>query len=236
MEILFQNTDYVILNKPSGVYSIPDHYQNPNNALDFVRKKFPEVFVVHRIDKDTSGCLAFALNVEAHRHLNILFEQHTVKKTYWALVHGRLAKSNGTITKALAPHAHKQHLVVVNEKFGKEAITHYEVLEQFKNFALVQCQIETGRMHQIRVHMQDLGHPILCDPFYSAQSEFFISQIKRKYNLSKWEESEQPILKRLALHAAEISFGDTNEKIISAQAELFKDMKAVLQQLRKWDR
>lgn len=235
LETLFENDDYVILNKPSGLLSIPDHYANPNNLRDLLLREHKEIFVVHRIDKDTSGCIVYAKHAEAHKHASMAFEHHEVAKVYHTIVHGQLREKSGTVNQKLAPHPTKQNIVVVNNNYGKEAITDYEVLEEYKSYSLVRCIIHTGRMHQIRVHMEYLGHPILCDPFYSANTEFYVSSIKRRYNLAKNELDERPILKRLALHAHKLSFTDMHGHIISAEAELFKDMSASLQQMRKWN-
>lgn len=234
-DILFENDDYIILNKASGLLSIPDHYGNPNNLSGLLKKKYGEIFIVHRIDKDTSGCIVFAKNSVAHKHASIAFENHEVHKEYLAIAHGVSREVQGTIEEKLMPHPSKQHQVVVNNRYGKEAITQYKVEEQFKNYSLFSCNIQTGRMHQIRVHLQHIGHPILCDPFYSSSGEFFISSIKRKYNLAKDDENEQPLLRRLALHAFRLSFTDEKGNRIKAEAPLFKDMRATLQQLRKWN-
>ncbi len=235
IETLFENDDYIILNKPSGLLSIPDHYANPNNLRDLLSREHKDIFVVHRIDKDTSGCIVYAKNAEAHKHASMAFENHEVSKEYQTIIHGQLSEKSGTVKQKLAPHPSKQNIVVVNNNYGKEAITDYEVVEEFKSYSLVSCKIQTGRMHQIRVHMEYLGHPILCDPFYSASTEFFISSIKRRYNLAKDELNERPILKRLALHAHKLSFKDIKGNTIEAQAELFKDMRASIQQMRKWN-
>lgn len=235
-EILFDNDDYVIVNKPSGLLSIPDHYGNPNNLTDLLRRRHEEIFICHRIDKDTSGCIVFAKNAEAHRHASMAFENHEVAKEYLAIAHGTFREETGTVEQKLLGHPTKQHLVVVNNSYGKEAKTDFKVLEQYKSYALVSCVIHTGRMHQIRVHLEHEGHPVLCDPFYSKGDSFFVSSIKRRYNLANDQEREKPLLYRLALHAHRIAFTDTKGKPVTAEAELFKDMRATLQQLRKWNR
>ncbi len=234
-EILFENDDYIILNKPSGLLSIPDHYANPNNLTDLLRRRYEEIFICHRIDKDTSGCIVFAKNKDAHRHASMAFENHEVAKEYLTIAHGNFRDPEGTIEEKLLGHPTKQHLVVINNSYGKEAKTDYKVLEQYKNFALVSCIIHTGRMHQIRVHLEYIGHAVLCDPFYSKGDSFFVSSIKRRYNLARDEENEKPLLFRLALHAHRIAFTDAQGNIIKGEAELFKDMRATLQQLRKWN-
>ncbi len=235
-EILFENDDYIILNKPSGLLSIPDHYGNPNNLTDMLRRKLGEIFIVHRIDKDTSGCIVFAKHAEAHRYASMAFENHEVEKEYLTIAHGNFSSEQGTIEDKLMPHGSKQHLVIVHNKFGKEARTDYKVLEQYKNYALVSCIIKTGRMHQIRVHLENLGHPVLCDPFYSPDKEFFVSSIKRRYNLARNEEREKPLTNRLCLHAHRIAFKDAHGTPVLAEGNLFKDMRATLQQLRKWNK
>lgn len=235
-EILFENDDYIILNKPSGLLSIPDHYGNPNNLTDMLRRKLGEIFICHRIDKDTSGCIVFAKNAKAHRFASMAFENHEVEKEYLAIAHGNFTETEGVIEDKLMPHGSKQHLVIVHNKFGKEARTDYKILEQYKSYALVSCIIKTGRIHQIRVHLENIGHPILCDPFYSPSNEFYVSSIKRRYNLKEDMERERPLTTRLCLHAHRILFTDEKGTLIKAEGNLFKDMRATLQQLRKWNK
>jgi 23S rRNA pseudouridine955/2504/2580 synthase/23S rRNA pseudouridine1911/1915/1917 synthase len=119
-------------------------------------------------------------------------------------------------------------------KKGKPSVTDYEVLEEFGWYSLVQFQIHTGRTHQIRVHMQHLGHPIVCDELYGEARPIFISSFKRNFKLSRSEEEERPILHRLGLHAHRLRFKDEARNEYSLEAPLPKDMKALLQQLRKW--
>jgi 23S rRNA pseudouridine955/2504/2580 synthase/23S rRNA pseudouridine1911/1915/1917 synthase len=126
----------------------------------------------------------------------------------------------------------KKGLMTVYRK-GKESITEYEVLDNFKLYSWMQFHILTGRTHQIRVHMKHLGHPIVCDELYGDGKPVFISSIKRKkFNLSKSEEEERPILCRLALHASKLKF-ELNGMTYDLEAELPKDLRALLQQLRK---
>ena len=108
-------------------------------------------------------------------------------------------------------------------------------MEQFRSYAWVRFNILTGRTHQIRVHMKHLGHPIACDELYGDNKSLLLSSFKKKFKLSKLQEEEKPILNRLALHASELSFTDTNNNALKFEAELPKDLKALLQQLRKWN-
>jgi 23S rRNA pseudouridine955/2504/2580 synthase/23S rRNA pseudouridine1911/1915/1917 synthase len=121
------------------------------------------------------------------------------------------------------------------DKKGKPSLTDYEVVEEFGSYSFVQFQIYTGRTHQIRVHMQWLGHPVVCDNLYGNSEPVFISSFKKKFKLSKSEE-EKPILSRLALHSSCLKIKDANGNAYTIEAPLPKDMKALLQQLKKWSK
>jgi 23S rRNA pseudouridine1911/1915/1917 synthase len=130
-------------------------------------------------------------------------------------------------------HPVKKGMMVINRR-GKEAITDYQVLESFRSYSLIQFRIHTGRTHQIRIHMKDIGHPVACDELYGDGKPVLLSMIKQRFKLSKNEEEEKPILGRLGLHSYELSFKDLDGKAITLEAGLPKDMRALLQQLRKW--
>ena len=121
--------------------------------------------------------------------------------------------------------------MVVNRK-GKPASTGYEVVENFGKYSLIKFNLFTGRTHQIRVHMKETGHPILCDPLYGDGKPFFVSSLKKNYNHSGFEE-EKPILNRLALHAARLSFTDMQGNPLILEAEMPKDMRALINQMNK---
>jgi 23S rRNA pseudouridine955/2504/2580 synthase/23S rRNA pseudouridine1911/1915/1917 synthase len=123
--------------------------------------------------------------------------------------------------------------MVINKK-GKSALTDFTLLESFGKFSLMQFRIHTGRTHQIRVHMKHIGHPIACDPLYGNGEPIMLSSIKKKFNLSKKEEEEKPLFNRLALHAERLQFTDAKKQKHKIEAPLPKDMRAFLQQLRKW--
>ncbi len=130
-------------------------------------------------------------------------------------------------------HPGKKGVMIVHKK-GKAAVTDYEVLEEFGKFSLLKFQIHTGRTHQIRVHMQHVGHPIVCDELYGDATPVLVSSFKHRFNLSKKEDEERPILSRLGLHAERLQFTDESGTKYNLEAPLPKDMKALLQQLRKY--
>jgi 23S rRNA pseudouridine955/2504/2580 synthase/23S rRNA pseudouridine1911/1915/1917 synthase len=124
--------------------------------------------------------------------------------------------------------------MIIHQKQGKPSITKFEVMESFGLYTFVKFDILTGRTHQIRVHMQNYGHPIVCDEVYGKVDPVFISQLKKKFKLSKEEEEEKPILQRLALHAFRLCFTDAAGKAIDVEAPLPRDMNAMLKQCLKW--
>ena len=230
--ILEEDENLVAINKAAGLLTIPDREGKEVSLKQLLKIKYGEIFTVHRLDKETSGIVIFAKNEETHKQLSQLFEARETDKIYNGFVLGSPFQEAGVINEPIAEHPVKKGLMTVYKK-GKESITEYEVLENFKLYSWVQFRILTGRTHQIRVHMKHLGHPIVCDELYGDGKPVFISSIKRKkFNLSKDEEAERPILSRLALHASRLKF-ELNIKLYELEAELPKDLRALLQQLRK---
>lgn len=232
---LFENDDFIVLNKPSGMLSIPDRTQSQPSLKDFLIGKLGGIFTVHRLDKDTSGVIVFAKNDTAHKYLSQQFEDRTAQKVYNGLVSGKLAASTGVIDEPIAEHFSKNGTMMINDK-GKPSVTAYQLLEQFRSFSWMQFQILTGRTHQIRVHMKHLGHPISCDELYGDGKAIMLSSFKKKFNLAKSADEERPLLNRLALHAAQLNFKDLLGNQQDYEAPLPKDLSAMLQQLRKWNR
>jgi len=230
--IIAETSDFIALNKPSGLLSIPDREGKDTSLKKLLIEKYSNIFTVHRLDRDTSGLIVFAKTEEAHKHLSQQFEERQTEKIYLGFVLGSLAEKKGTIDAPIAEHPVKKGLMTVYRK-GKESLTDYAVLEDFKIFSWIQFQIHTGRTHQIRVHAKHIGHPILCDDLYGDGKPILLSSLKHKFKLSKNELEERPILNRLALHALNLQFKDTNDEVIKLEAPLPKDLKALLQQLRK---
>src|SRR5687767_6112019 len=234
-----ETEDWIALNKPSGLLSIPDREGKDISLKKLLIEKYDSIFTVHRLDRGTSGLIVFAKTEQAHKHLSQQFaregsfgEERQTEKIYLGFVLGSLADKKGTIDAPISEHPVKKGLMTVYRK-GKESLTDYEVQEDFKIFSWVQFKIHTGRTHQIRVHAKHIGHPILCDDLYGDGKPILLSSLKHKFKLSKNELEERPILNRLALHALSLQFKDTNDDVIKLEAPLPKDLKALLQQLRK---
>ncbi|HET8573323.1 MAG TPA: RNA pseudouridine synthase [Edaphocola sp.] len=236
LNILFDNADYRAFAKPSGLLTIADRY-HPEipNLVTMARQKSGSLFVVHRLDKDTSGIVCFAKNEAAHRHLSQCFENREITKYYQAIVTGTPYQMKDSIRKPITHDPVNKGRMLVALK-GKEARTDYEVLESWKHFSLLNIQLFTGRTHQIRVHLKDIGHPVVADPFYGDGQPFLLSSVKRKYRLSDDELEERPVLGRLALHATALTFKDEKGEVIHIQSPLPKDMQAMVKLLAKWDR
>ncbi len=230
---VFENEDFIALNKPSGLLSIPDREGKDVSLKKLLIEKYGNIFTVHRLDKGTSGMIVFAKNEESHKYLSQQFEGRQTEKIYCGLVLGSLAEKKGSIDAPIAEHPVKKSLMTIHRN-GKESLTDYELLEDFKIFSWVQFQIHTGRTHQIRVHAKHIGHPVVCDEMYGDGKPVLLSSLKHKFKLSKNELEERPLLNRLALHALSLKFTKVNGETVKLEAPLPKDLKALLQQLRKW--
>lgn len=231
-EIIFENDSFIAINKPAGLLSIPDREQTQTSLKDILLAKYGSIYTVHRLDKDTSGIILFAKTEAAHKYFSQLFEERKIEKYYIGLVHGSVAEKKGTLDAPISEHPVQKGLMVVHRK-GKPSVTDYEVMEDLKYFSLLQFQLHTGRTHQIRVHCKNMGHPLACDELYGEGKPILLSSLKKKFKLSKHDEEERPMLNRLALHSGRLKFTDADGKIIDMQAELPKDIRALLQQLRK---
>jgi 23S rRNA pseudouridine955/2504/2580 synthase/23S rRNA pseudouridine1911/1915/1917 synthase len=235
IEKIYEDDDLIIVNKPAGLLVVPDRFnQNLASLNKLLETKLGQkIWVVHRLDRDTSGVICFAKNEVAHRYLSILFQERDVNKFYAGLVTGIVTPPEGRIESPIAEHPAVGGKMIVSKK-GKLAVTDYKVVEQWPLYSLLQFQIHTGRTHQIRVHMQSMGHPIVCDELYGDGKPFFLSTIKRKYRISDKDEEERPLLSRLALHAYRIEFAKEDGTLITAEAALPKDISACVKQLNKW--
>lgn len=233
LSIIFENDDFIAINKEPGMLSIPDRHDETQFSLyKILSQKYGKIFIVHRLDRDTSGLILFAKNEATHKYLSQLFEQRNIQKKYVGMVRGSMPSKTGDINEPIAEHPVKKGVMTISRK-GKPSLTNYEVLEDFGIYSLVQFDIQSGRTHQIRLHTKSIGHPIICDEVYGDGKPILLSSFKKKYKLSQIDLEERPIISRLALHSASLRFTDIHKKEIFIEAPLPKDMKALLQQLRK---
>ena len=224
IEILYQDDDMLMVNKPAGILVIPDRFNSDLPSLNRLleSKLGHRIWVVHRLDRDTSGVMCFAKNEEMHRYLSQLFEAHDVGKFYAGIVMGRVLPEEGRIEAAIIEHPTQKGKMTTARK-GKASVTDYKVVEQWALHSLVQFQIHTGRTHQIRVHMTHIGHPLVGDQTYSNT---------RRRKLPEPYASAVRDFRRQALHAVELHFisPKTNE-MLQFGADLPQDMRELLEQL-----
>jgi 23S rRNA pseudouridine1911/1915/1917 synthase len=234
--IIFEDDDIIVLNKPAHYLTIPDRFVAERaNLTTFLKDRLEDVFVVHRLDKETSGVILFAKNAAAHRNLSMQFEARTVDKIYLALVEGSVHKEEGEINQPIANNMRDKGRMIIASR-GKPSLTLYQVIERFKNYTLVEANIKTGRTHQVRVHFEVIGYPLAVDSLYGRKDAFLLSEVKmKKYRSGKDVIEEKPLMSRTTLHAAKVTFNHpTTNESITFEAELPKDFRAVLNQLRKW--
>ncbi len=179
LNILYEDEDILIVNKPKNmvVHPAPGHYEGTlvNAVLYHCGESLSGINgvmrpgIVHRIDKDTTGSLMVCKNDETHRAIAELLKTHNITRKYRAIVYGSLKEESGTIDAPIGRHPNDRKKMSVHAKNGKSAVTHYQVLERLGNYTYIECQLETGRTHQIRVHMASIGHPLLGDELYSGR-------------------------------------------------------------------
>jgi len=233
LSIIFENDDFVAINKESGMLTIPDRHDDTQLSLyKILNQLYGKIFIVHRLDRDTSGLILFAKNETSHKYFSQIFEQRNIEKKYLGIVRGSMPDKNGSINEPIGEHPVKKGVMAITKK-GKPSLTNYEVLEDYGIFSLVQFEIQSGRTHQIRVHAKSIGHPIICDSVYGDGKPVLLSSFKKKYKLSQNELEERPIISRLGLHSFSLDFRDIHQKEFLLEAPLPKDMKALLQQLKK---
>jgi len=178
LDILYEDDDLLVVNKPKGMVVHPSagHYTGTLvNAIMYHCKDSLSGIngeirpgIVHRIDMDTTGSLIVCKNDETHINIAQQIKEHSVKRIYVGIVCGNVKEDSGTVEGAIGRHPIERKKMAINEKNGKSAITHYKVLERFGNYTYMQFKLETGRTHQIRVHMASIGHPLLGDALYSS--------------------------------------------------------------------
>lgn len=179
LDILYEDADLLMVNKPKGMVVHPSAGHQSGTLVNAVMYHCRDQLsgingvmrpgIVHRIDKDTTGALVICKNDFAHNHVAEQLKVHSITRKYRAIVHGVIKEEEGTVDAPIGRHPIERKKMAVNEKNGKRAVTHYRVLKRFANHTYIECQLETGRTHQIRVHMAHLHHPILGDTVYGPE-------------------------------------------------------------------
>ena len=248
LEIVYEDDDLFVINKPVGMVAHPGS-GNPDqtllNAAAFhLKQQFPDLDdsvlprygLVHRIDKNTSGLMVMAKTKKAMSDLAKQFFDHTVHRRYVALVWGNFDEEDGTIVAHVGRHQRLRKLFTAypDGDYGKDATTHYKVLERFNYVTMVECRLETGRTHQIRVHMQYIGHPLFSDDFYGGD-RIVKGTVYTKYK--QFVDNCFSICSRQALHAKELGFihPTSKEKMIFT-SNLPDDMEQLIEKWRKYSR
>lgn len=233
LDILYEDDSLVAVNKPAGLPVIPERYATDDDDLkSLVTARFGDAFVVHRIDRETTGVVLFARDAETHRDLNEQFQKQSVTKVYLALVVGAPLWEEQTVELPLRVNGDRRHRTIVDPGKGKPSVTKYRVLERLGPYTLVEARPETGRTHQIRIHLAAVGSPLAVDPLYGSEDPVMLSAFKRGYTQGSRE--EKPLLDRLGLHAQTLSFADRKSGADrTIEAPLPKDLRATLNQLRK---
>lgn len=195
LNILFEDDNIIAVDKPAGIASISESNSSIQTIHSLLEKKFStKIYIVHRIDKEASGVILFAKNPKTHKYLNDLFANRSIKKNYTVLVNGVIEEESGKIDKPIREFGSGR--MGIDETKGKISITNFKTIKQFKEFTLLDVSIETGRRHQIRVHLYSIGHPVAGDLKYG-------------------EKISQSRIPRLMLHASRIEFKlPSNENII----------------------
>lgn len=183
LSVLYEDEDVLVVDKPKGmvVHPAPGHYSGTlvNAVLYHCKGHLSGINgvlrpgIVHRIDRDTTGSLIVCKNDLSHREIAGQLGAHSLNRSYRAIVHGMIKEEEGTVCAPIGRDEKDRKRMAVNEKNGKEAVTHYRVLQRFSDFTYIECRLETGRTHQIRVHMTSIGHPLLGDEIYGPRKTAF---------------------------------------------------------------
>lgn len=228
--ILFENEDFILINKPPNTATLDERHQDKGESILRQAKAYwSDAQVGHRLDKETSGVLILAKHPESYRHISMQFEHRQVTKIYHA-VSGGIHDFQGVIVN-LPILPLKTGGVRIDKFEGKEAETLFNTIDVFKAHTLIECIPFTGRMHQIRIHLQCLKAPIVMDALYGGP-KIFLSDFKRTFKMAK-EAEELPLISRVALHARALNFALMDGERKQIEAPYPKDMEALINQLQK---
>lgn len=233
ISIVYEDEGFLVINKPAGVITHPKNINdNQPSVCDWVEKNYPELKnigepfdasgqplprhgIVHRLDKDTSGLIIIAKNDTTFTYFKNLFQTRAIRKTYLALVNGKLKEKSGTIVAPLGRIGMKRTTHLTGKKLidGKEAVTQYKVVKEYSDYSLLEVSPKTGRTHQIRVHLKSIGHPVAGDPVYGSGAK----------------NKSEPL--RLFLHAFRLEFTSPDQKGLTIEADLAEDLQNFLNAL-----
>ncbi|MDR2865301.1 MAG: RluA family pseudouridine synthase [Spirochaetaceae bacterium] len=239
--IVYQDKHIIALNKASGISVGADRWEASKERLDTLLKEDLHadlILRVHRIDNGSSGLVVFAKDTATHKKLSLAFENRIVKKSYIAVVCGRVTWKENLCDLALIPDGNKKHLTIVDSYRGKKSLTRFRFLCSAGSLSVLAAFPETGRQHQIRVHLSKMGHPIVCDRLYGSETPVYLSGFKRAWRGDPFE--EKPLISRLALHSESLLLPEyfvtpqeNGSCDLLLSAPLPKDMSALITQIKK---
>ncbi len=235
--VLFENDEYLVVDKPAGLYSVPARFGGDLGLHGLLESMRPgqDLRIVHRLDRDTSGCIALAKGLDAARGFDAALQEGKVEKNYSALVEGNVRRAHFTVDTPLGPDPRRPGKVVAvlpGTKKARDARTEVFVVEAFRRHTLVRLVPHTGRGHQLRVHMASKRHPLVGDRDYGGHP-FMLSSIKSKYKHRKGV-AERPLLAKMFLHAETLAFPSLDGSLIDVRAELPRPLHTVLEKLRRF--
>jgi RluA family pseudouridine synthase len=242
--IVFEDERLIAVAKPPNLATIPGRREE-DSVIEALSRQIglpcrgtadPRLRLVHRLDKETSGVLLMAKDIDAQRHISHQFQNNAVEKEYLAIVYGRTNEDDGEIDAPIAPHPTSRDRMYVT-KHGRPARTLWRVERRMKRLTLLRCFPKTGRTHQIRVHLKHIGLPLAVDSLYNPgrpgePAGIFLSHYKRDYRPTAGEE-ERPLIGRLTLHAERLSFVHPNGQRMTLECQPPKDFRAAVNQLSK---
>ncbi|MFM6982529.1 MAG: RluA family pseudouridine synthase [Chitinophagaceae bacterium] len=230
--IIYEDNDIVAINKPPFIASLHERFDsNVQSIIQLVKDVNQEYALCHRLDRETSGVMLVAKNADAYRDLAIQFEKRTVKKIYHAVVSASVALENLVVDLPLFTDSKRR--VQISKKSGKPSLTIFNTIKQYKHFSLLACEPQTGRLHQIRVHAASQNLPLVCDELYGGKVPE-LSLIKRKVKYGA-DETNKPMMSRVALHAFSISFISPDKGPVAISAPYPKDFNVLIKLLDKYD-
>lgn len=230
--IIYEDNAIIAINKPPFIASLHERLDtNIQSIIQLVKDVNPDYALCHRLDRETSGVMLVAKNAEAYRDVAIQFEKRTIKKIYHAVVSASVALDNLVVDLPL--YTDSKRRVQISKKSGKPSLTIFNTLKQYKHFSLLACEPQTGRLHQIRVHAASQNLPLVCDELYGGKVPE-LSLIKRKVKYGA-DETNKPMMSRVALHAFSISFDSPDKGPVSVNTPYPKDFNVLIKLLDKYD-